>query len=295
MTPLSYFSVFGKTMEDVREHRIVNLVRDPQALERAAKQPTYRLHRNIHENLVSIERWRDTVLLDKPIYIGASVLELSKLHMLNFHYDYIKEKYPGNKSILGFSDTDSLLYKIETEDIYRDMREDIEHFDVSNYPDDHRIFERDVINAPGTPEHGMPDLAKIKELKEMNQKVVGKWKDESAGEAILEFVGLRSKAYAYRLARWHRIDATWKEKEKKKCKGIKRGVVARTMTFQHYYDVLTTHIPLYMNQVRFRSHEHHVQTVEQRKVALSCYDDKRFILSDGIHSRAHGHWRDRNF
>ncbi len=116
-------SVFGKTMENVRHQRTMTLMHSHEKIEWAAKQPTYRMHRNIHENLVSIERWKNTVVLDKPIYVGASVLELSKLLMLDFHYGYVKEMYPGRKSVLGFSDTDSLLYKIETDDVYRDMRD----------------------------------------------------------------------------------------------------------------------------------------------------------------------------
>ena len=270
----------------------MNLVRNDTALDWAVRQPTYRLHRNISENLVSVERWRDTVTLDKPVYVGATVLELSKLHMLNFHYGYVKRMYPGEQSVLGFSDTDSLLYKITSEDIYRDMRDNAEHFDLSNYPDTHRIFERDVIDAPGTSRHGAPDLEKIANLKLSNKKVVGKWKDEAAGEAILEFIGLRSKAYAYRQERWDSELMCWHEPtECKKCKGVKKRVVKKDIHFEHYASVLDTHISHYASMVTFRSREHHVQTVEQRKKALSCYDDKRFLLADGVHSRAHGHWR----
>ena len=270
-------------MENVREHRNLDLVATPEKMAWLAKQPTYRLHRNIHENLVAVERWKDTAKLDKPIYTGASVLDLSKLHMLNFHYGYVKEMYPGKKSVLGFSDTDSLLYKIETEDIYRDMREHHEHFDLSNYPDHHRIFERDVLLD------GTPDLETIRWLKEKNKKLVGKMKDEAAGDYILEFVGLRSKAYAY-------LQETWDEKKKafvvdehKKCKGVKKCVVKRNMMFHHYVDCLDSHKPHYATMVGFRSRLHRIQTVEMTKKALSCYDDKRFLLSDGITSRAHGH------
>ena len=73
------------------------------------------------------------------------MLDLSKLLMMNFHYDFIKQQYPGSASTLAFTDTDSLLYEIETEDVYADMRENHEHFDLSNYPDDHRIFKNDKI------------------------------------------------------------------------------------------------------------------------------------------------------
>ena len=271
-------------MENVREHRVLDITQDVDKLEWAAKQPTYRMHNNIRENLVSIERWKDTVVLDKPIYIGASVLELSKLLMLDFHYGYIKEMYPGRKSVLGFSDTDSLLYKIETEDIYRDMRDNHEHFDLSNYSVNHRIFERDI-----NPCSGAPLVELIEELRDTNKKRVGKFKDEAGGELILEFVGLRSKAYSFRQETWDDEKDEWYIAEHKKCKGVKRGVVKRKMLFNHYKDVLYTHKSHYESMVSFRSRNHHVQTIEQVKKALSCYDDKRFILADGIASRAHGH------
>ena len=271
-------------MENVRDHRTMTLTHSHEKLEWAAKQPTYRMHRNIHENLVSIERWKDTVVLDKPIYVGASVLELSKLLMLDFHYGYVKEMYPGRKSVLGFSDTDSLLYKIETDDVYRDMRENTDYFDLSNYPNNHRIFERDV-----DPFTGAPDTELINHLKSVNKKRVGKFKDEAGGELILEFVGLRSKAYSFRQESWNDKKKEWYIAEHKKCKGIKKGVVARKMHFEHYRDVLYTHKSHYEAMVSFRSTNHRIQTIEQVKKALSCYDDKRFILSDGIASRAHGH------
>ena len=149
------------------------------------------------------------------------MLDLSKLLMLEYHYDFIKQQYPGTKSCLAFTDTDSLLYEIETEDIYKDMRQHHEHFDLSNYPENHRIFKND------TPET-------IKWLKNKNKKVVGRFKDEAGGEAILEFVGLRAKAYAF-------LQETNGEIiESKKLKGIKKSVVKKKIHFDHYKDCLFT-------------------------------------------------------
>ena len=270
-------------MENVREHRNLDLVGNPKKLEWLAKQPTYRLHRNIHENLVAVERWKDTAMLDKPIYTGASVLDLSKLLMLDFHYGYVKEMYPGRKSVLGFSDTDSLLYKIETKDVYRDMRENHDYFDLSSYPSNHRIFERDVFPD------GEPDVETIEWLKTKNKKKVGKMKDEAAGDLILEFVGLRAKAYAYLQESWDKKTETYFIDERKKCKGVKKNVVKRDILFHHYKDCLYTHKSHYATMVGFRSKLHKIQTLEMTKKALSCYDDKRFLLPGGITSRAHGH------
>ena len=197
--------------------------------------------------------------------------------MLNFHYDYIKETYPGSKSTLAFTDTDSLLYEIETEDVYCDMRENHDLFDLSNYPDDHKIFKND------TPET-------IAWLKRKNKKVVGKMKDEASGDAILEFVGLRAKAYAFRQETFDKKKKETVCIESKKLKGIKKSVVKRKIHFEHYKNCLLSGQDYYAQMVTFRSKLHNISTVEQVKKSLSRYDDKRYILEDGITTRAYGHY-----
>ncbi|CAB4006011.1 Hypothetical predicted protein, partial [Paramuricea clavata] len=121
-----------------------------------------------------------------------SILDLSKTLMYNFHYNYIKPKY-GNNANLLFTDTDSLCYEIKTEDFYNDITPDVEKwFDTSNYDKNHSS--------------GIP-VGK-------NKKVVGMMKDECGGEQISEFVGLRSKLYAYKMD---------EGEEEKKCKGVKKN------------------------------------------------------------------------
>ena len=115
--------------------------------------------------------------LDKPIYLGASILDISKTLMYDFHYDYVKKNY-GQKSKLLFTDTDSLCYEIQTEDFYKDISGDVERvFDTSNYSKDHP--------------------SKIPTGK--NKKVIGMFKDEAGGRTIRGFVGLRTKLYAYKM------------------------------------------------------------------------------------------------
>ena len=103
-------------------------------------------------------------LLDKPVYAGMCILDLSKTLMYDFHYNFIKAKY-GEKVILLFSDTDSLCYHIKTEDVYEDLFEHRDLFDNSDYPESSKFFFKD------------------------NKKVIGKFKDEAAGKIIIEFVG----------------------------------------------------------------------------------------------------------
>ena len=114
---------------------------------------------------------------NKPVYLGMSILDLSKTLMYDFHYNYIKQKY-GDKAKLLFTDTDSLMYEIQTKDFYKDISEDVKHrFDTSDYPPEH---------SSGIP----PGI---------NKKVHGMFKDEAGGKVIDEFVGLRAKLYSYKM------------------------------------------------------------------------------------------------
>ena len=170
-----------------------------------------------------------------------------------------------------------MLYEIETDDVYADMREHHDHFDLSNYPDGHHIFKDD---APET----------VKWLKTKNKKTVGKFKDEAGGEPVLEFVGLRAKAYAFLQETFNVKKSEWAITESKKLKGIKKCVVKKKIHFEHYKQCLFNGKDHYATMVKFHSKLHKVTTVEQVKKSLSRYDDKRYILDDGISTRAHGHF-----
>ena len=111
-------------------------------------------------------------------------MDLSKLLLYEFHYKYIKQKYPGEKSTLYFTDTDSLLYTIKTDNIYRDMVCDADRFDFSGYNDAHSCFEG--LNG---------DI--VQPVKRQNKKVIGKMKDELDGFTMVEFIGLRAKCYSF--------------------------------------------------------------------------------------------------
>ena len=144
------------------------------------------------------------VYFNKPIYVGQAILDLSKTLMFDFHYNYITEKY-GNKAELLFTDTDSLIYQIQTVDFYQDIAKDIKKkFDTSNYLEKH----------PSAIKTGI------------NKKVIGKFKDEADGKQIIHFVGLRSKLYSYKLED--------DEDEILKAKGVKRNVIKNTLSFDDY-------------------------------------------------------------
>lgn len=199
------------------------------------------------------------VVLNKPIYLGPTILHLSNIVMYEFHYDYMKPKY-GNKVKLCYMDTDSLVYHIKTDDFYKDIAHDVESgFDTSGYDEDD--------NRP------LPIG--------LNKKVIRLMKDELGGKIMTEFVALRPKTYAYK-----QLDG----KQDKKCKGVKKCVVKKTINFDDYKSCLFERENVYKEQLLFRAHQHDIYTTRQHKLALNADDDKRIIRDDHIHTRARGHY-----
>ena len=253
-------SVFGKTTENELNRCTVELVTSSNRLSKLSAKTNFKGIRIFNENLVSVHMSITEVKIKKPIYVGAAVLDMSKLPMYDFHYNYIKKNY-GNDASLLFMDTDSLTYHIKTKDIYKDMSKNVnEIFDTSNYPKDH----------PSGIKSGI------------NKKVPGKFKDELGGKIITEFVGLRPKLYSF---------VTMNNVEEKKCKGIRKTVVKNKISFNNYKKCLFEKSVIMKEQYNIRSYDHQLFTEKQNKVALSPFDDKRYILEDGIHTLAWGHYK----
>ena len=116
--------------------------------------------------------------------------------------------------------------------------------------------------------------------------MLGKFKNELAGHVISERINLRSKLYAFKLAQ--------SDESELRCKGVKKVVVKKTLELDHYREVLQTQTSISREQVQLRSYNHRVFTIRSNKTALSSYDDKRYILRDGVDTRAHGHWRNEH-
>ena len=253
-------SVFGKTMENIRNRVNVKLVDSGEQFKKLAAKPNYNGRKIFNENLVSVHMKKTSLTMNKPVYLGMSILDLSKTVMYDFHYKYIKPKY-GNKAKLLFTDTDSFLYEIQTEDFYKDISGDVkDRFDTSDYPEGHPS--------------GIPTG--------INKKVLGMFKDEAAGKVIKEFVGLRAKLYSYKMD---------EGKENKRCKGIKKAVVEKSITHEDYKTCLTTGKEQLRRQNIIRSYEHVLYTEEVNKIALSAADDKRYLLKDSFDTLAWGHRR----
>ena len=165
-------SVYGKTMENLRNRLDVRLVSNKKDYLKWTSKPSYMSQKIFENDLVVICKNKGTLMLNKPAYIGMCILELSKVLMYEFHYDYIKKKCDHNSRLL-FTDTDSLMYEIKTEDVYEDFSNNKEMFHFSNYS------------------------AKSKYYDNSNKLVIVKMKDETAGIVIEEFVGLNPKMYSY--------------------------------------------------------------------------------------------------
>ncbi len=252
-------SVFGKTMENVRKRVDIHLVNSEKQATKLTSRPNFKHLTIFNEDLSAIEMKKTKILYNKPVYLGMSILDLSKTLMYDFHYNYIKPKY-NDKAKLLFTDTDSLAYEIETEDFYKDISRDVEKlFDTSNYPKDHPVIPTGV-----------------------NKKVVGMFKDEAGGKIIEEFVGLRAKLYAYKM---------FEGEEEKKCKGVKKNVIAKDIMFNDYKRCLFDGKSQLRKMTVIRSRNHEVFTEEVNKIALSGDDDKRFILPNRVKTLAHGHYR----
>ena len=253
-------SVFGKTMENIRNRVNVKLVDAGEQFKKLAAKPNYNGRKIFNENLVSVHMKKTSLTMNKPVYLGMSILDLSKTVMYDFHYKYIKPKY-GSKAKLLFTDTDSFLYEIQTEDFYKDISGDVkDRFDTSDYPENHPS--------------GIPTG--------INKKVLGMFKDEAAGKVIKEFVGLRAKLYSYKMD---------EGKENKRCKGIKKAVVEKSITHENYKTCLTTGKEQLRRQNIIRSYEHVLYTEEVNKIALSAADDKRYLLKDSFDTLAWGHYK----
>ena len=248
-------SVFGKMMENIRKHRDIKLVNNKEDYLKQVMKPNFKGGVLMGADSMSCEMGKVKVKMNKPVYLGQAILDLSKTIMYEFHYDYTKRKYDEKSLKLLYMDTDSLVYDIKTEDFYKDIAEDVEtRFDTSGY-------------VSGRP---LPI--------EKNKKVIGLMKDELGGKIMKEFISLRPKMYSYRV----------EESESKTCKGIKKCVVKKTITFKDYKRCLVEGINIHRSQMMFRSKKHKIKTLEVNKLALSREHDKRISI-DGIASLAMGH------
>ena len=245
-------SFSGKTMENLRKRINVRLVNNKKDFLKYTSRPTYITHKLFGEDYAAIHEIKPILILNKPTYIGFTVLDLSKWKMYDFHYNFIKKNFDVE---LLFTNTDSLSYEIKSENIYEEFFKRKDLFDFSNYSKDSKFFD-------GT-----------------NKKIIGKMKDEFGGTIVSDFVGkciqFCSKMYSIK-----KIDG----KEHNTAKGV-----SIASEFDKFKDALINRKIIRQKMKRIQSKKHKLGTYEIDKISLSCFDDKRYVLDDEIHTLSYFH------
>lgn len=267
-------SVFGKTMENVRDRMELTFYNDP--LQFQEKLNDFRMsHYDIQNGTVAVynTKWKTT--LNKPIYAGVAILNLSKCLMYDIFYNHLKKQY-GDDLTLLYTDTDSFIFQVYTDDFDRDINKEL--WDMCDYPPDNPLYSK------------------------KNKKVEGKIKDETHGVPIVEFAGNRAKQYAVRTdwSNFHTDDEEWlKDHPQKtdKCigKGVAKSILDRSF-FRSYADAINHNwdkerMCQSVDVYGFKSDKHTVYTVKVRKAFVSSFDDKRYLCDDGIHQLPYGHYK----
>ena len=229
-------SVYGKTMENLRKGINVRLVNNPKDFLKYTSKPICITHKMFGKDYPAIHKIKPVLILNKPIYVGFTVLDLSKWKMCDFHYNFIKKNFDAE---LLFTNRDSLIYEIKSGNVYEKFFKWRDLFDFSNYSKDSKFFD------------------------ETNKKVIGKMEDKFGGVIIVEFVGIKSKMYSM-----------------KKLGGKE---------FDKFKDILLNEKIIRHKMKRIHSKKHKLGTYEIDKKSLSCFDNKRYVLDDGIYILSYFH------
>jgi len=252
---------YGRLLMDKEKHVNMKLITDEPKFYEETGKPTLKTVTFYNEQLVGVQHKPWKIVLDKPIAIGFSCLELSKLHIYKFHYGYIKSMY-GKDCQLLVTDTDSLTYVITNHNVDRDIWANRKFFDLSKYPKD-------------SPMHW-----------ERNKKLRGTFKREYPNRPIVAFVGLRAKMYAFR----HLSKTAKKNDETRKAKGIAKSVL-NDIRFDDYKSALFENRVEKQTFLSIRSKKHNLQTISQEKKGLSNFDTKRWVCNDGVKTFAYGNYK----
>jgi hypothetical protein len=239
-------AVFGKTMENVRNRMNLHLTTDHANAINWFSKPEFKTNTNA-QGLYLIETHKTRIVYDKPVYVGCAVLDLSKLHMLDFHYNVIQAEF-GDKAKLIYSDTDSYVYEIESPNIYDWIKENREWFDLS-----------------GSKREDMRDST--------NESKLGKFKDELHGQAMTEFIALNPKCYAFRFQKLNQ-----QIEEIKKAKGVSYATVKHTLPFKEYEKVLEKGNTTSRIITNIGSFNQQLFSFNTDKIALNAFYDKMKLL-----------------
>ena len=240
--------IYGKSIENQRKRINVKLINDKKTCQRRVKKPNFISQKIFDISFVAVHCSKTVLTLNKLIYVGFCILELSKLLMYQFHYNYVLKT---SRAKLLFTDTNSLVYEIKDGNVYEQFFKDKHLFDFSGYPKDSVYYDS------------------------LNKYVLGKMKDELNRTKIAEFVGLKSKMYSL---------IAENDKEVNKAKGVNLK-----LRHNEYLDVLFNKKVVRHKMKKIQSKLHEIGTYDLSKVSLSCFEDKRYVLDDGINTLAYFH------
>ena len=244
-------SAFGKTMEKVRNHRNIKLVTTYDKLCKYASEPNFMNVKCFSEDLLAVEMRKTEVIMNKPVYPGQAILDISTTLMYEFYYDYLKIKY-ADKVKLCYTDTDSFIMYVESDDFYEDLACDVnERFDTSSYSKD----------------TNRPKAAGV------NKKLLRMMKDELRDDEMIESVNMCAKLYSYA-----KQTPDGKVVKNKKAKGTKKCVKKQCLSHQDFKDAVVDGKVTRCIQRGFRSYGHCVFTEIKNKIAISPHDDKRIWI-----------------
>ena len=249
-------TIYGKTIENPRKRSNVVLVNCVERAKKLNQSPEYLKFTMFSENLVAVHKKKTIVNCNKPIYIGFVVLELSKLKMYKTYYEYLKPKF-GDRMELLYTDTDSFILQIESENLYEEIEDDVKkYYDTRKYPKHSPLFT------------------------EENAFKLGCLKDECNGKILREFCGTCAKSYSYMIE--------GEEMENKKCKGVKDSAIEE-LTIEDFKKCVFEGEEKIVTFNNIHSKGHDIYTEKNTKVALAGTQDVRYVLKDKKHTLSIGH------
>lgn len=251
-------SIFGKTIQNIENYVDIKILHHwfPRGGYSTIEKPEYHSHVINGDNTITVQLKKTKREYKTPVYVGLSVLDLSKSHMYKFHYSVMKKKF-GKKLKLLYTDTDSLLYQIFTEDFYADIKGSLEvHFDTSEYTENNQF-----------------------EYPQLNKMKVGYFKDEFKGSVLKEFVALRPKVYM--------IEADGANIKKA---ASAPNVITEKFTIEDYKNCLFNQEPLYKEIYAIKAVGHDIYTQHIRKAVLKPIADPKRHMLDLIDSLPFGHY-----
>lgn len=293
-------AIYGKTFENPMKYSRLKLVNGVEEYNKVVAMTGFKGSVFEQDDFMIAKILYEQIKYDKPLYLGATITEYAKYLMFNFYYNVLKSYYNdyyhhGKRVQLLFTDTDSLMLQIFTDDIFKDIAE------INATPEYHCPFDVSSFDPKVVEEYNIPHQC---------DKEIGKFKSETGSKIIYRFIGLRSKMYAYQTVDEYLASS---EACHKRGKGIP-STALMSINMKAYLECLfgTSDeekikkisdgqlIPKHEDpkKVRqefdskgIRSFNHKIFSIMARKYGLSCNDTKRFILEDNIHTLAYGHWK----